>query len=238
MSHIPMMAGHWKRMSAAQSTSFQQRLPDADAGGAIGALPVADAIRGPVRYLPLACYPGWVLTEADLATGPGQIGTINILYGPGAMWLVDGTSSNIHMLNAGELRPAADKPPLAPALAQLDGDAIGPQYLHFFCGAVWGADGPFTIIEATDHPALAGATGDRAWLERVGPLSMRADGSDFVADAIVNYGQDVFRARFRIAQGMISMEDDEMLAQGVLPPRMHRPPLRDLRPAAPVDPES
>lgn len=238
MSYIPMMAGHWKRMSAAQSTLFQQRLPEAGAGGAGSPLSIADAIRGPVRYLPLACYPGWVLTEADLATGPGQIGTINILYGPGAMWLVDGTSPNIHMLNAGELRPAADKAPLAPALAPLDSDVTGPQYLRFFCGAVWGADGPFTIIEDGDHPVLAGATGDLAWLGRVEPLAMRADGSGFVADAIVNYGQDVFRARFRVSQGMISMEDDEMLAQGVLPPRMHRPPLRDLRPALPANPES
>ncbi len=223
-------------MSTAQSALFRQRL--SGAGGTIGPVPIADAVRGPVRYLALACYHGWILTEADLATGPGEIATINVMYGPGAMWLVDGTSTNIHMLNAGELRPAPDGPPLAPALAPLDGGVTGPQYLRFFCGAVWGTEGPFTIVEDGDHPALAGATGERAWLDRVGPLAMRADGSDFVADAIVNYGQDVFRARFRVSQGLVSMEDDEMLAQGVLPPRRHRPPLRDLRPSVPAAPES
>lgn len=228
MSYIPMMGGRWRAMSGVQSARFRQHLDTACAtpgGPALGG-----AILGPVRYLVLSCYPGWVLIEADLAAGAGEIATVNLMYGPGVVWLVDGTSARFHLLNTGQLD--SDAATEISALATLDAHATGPVYLRLFCSAVWGAEGPFAIIDDDTHPALAGSDGRRAWRDQLTPLSMRADGDGLVADAVVGYGQDLFRARFRIIQGLVAMEDDEMIARGVLAPRRHRAPLRDLRPAA------
>lgn len=230
MSYIPMMAGHWKCMTTAQSARFRQHLGDASAMP--GGPTLADTLVGPVRHLPLDCYPGWVLAEADLDAGAGATATVNLMYGPGAMWLVDGTSLKFHLLNTGQLSASPGAAPLPPALAPLGTDVTGPQYLRLFCGAVWGAEGPFTLIDDAAHPVLAGADDSDGWLEQLVPLSMRTQGDGLVADAVVVYGQDVFRARFRLADGRVTMEDDEMIARGVLQPRQHRAPLRDLRPAA------
>src|SRR5690606_34127684 len=77
MSYIPMMGGRWRAMSGVQSARFRQHLDTACAtpgGPALGG-----AILGPVRYLVLSCYPGWVLIEADLAAGAGEIATVNLM---------------------------------------------------------------------------------------------------------------------------------------------------------------
>lgn len=230
MSYIPMMAGHWREMSGAQSARFRQHLYDASA--IPGGPTLAETILGPVRYLVLDCYPGWVLAEADVAAGAGEIATVDLMYGPGVIWLVDGTSLKFHLLNTGQLSATPGAAPLPSPLAPLGADVAGPQYLRLFCGAVWGAEGPFTLIDDAAHPVLAGADDSDGWRDRIAPLSMQARGDELLADAVVGYGQDVFRARFRLDQGLVTMEDDEMIARGVLQSRRHRAPLRDLRPAA------
>ena len=238
MLHIPLMAGDWKTMSPAQSTHFQLRLRNAGVVGAHDPTPFAEVLHGRPRYLALSCYPGWVLTELDVTVSPGEIGTINVMYGPGALWLIDGSSTGVHLANAGELQPAPDKPALPPALGTLDAHRSGPDYLRFFCGAVWGPDGPFSVIEDATHPLLAQAGHLADWASRIAPVVVEDAEHGLVGTATVAYGHDLFRARLSITQGLVSMDDDEMIAQDAVPPRRHLPPVRDLRPLTPTPLES
>lgn len=217
-------------MSMQQAARLRSRLQRMWVNGPGGGIDLSEALREPVRYLKLACYPGWVLVEADVTVSPDEVASIDVMYGPGALWVVDGSVAPIHALNRGDFQPKADGPPLAPALASLDETLTGPEYLRFFCGAVWGGEGPFMIVEDEEHPGVAAVSSDRQWLKEISPVSMRRDNDDLVADAVVVYAGSAFRARFRIQKGQVLMEEDSPMAgELALPPRRHWPPLRDLR---------
>lgn len=238
MPHVPLMIGGWKRMSPAQALLFRQRLEAASHEGVQGAQGLAEGLWGEPGYLPLRCYPGWVLVEAQVATAPGEVGTIDVLYGPGVLALVNGSSELLHSLNEGGWRAAPGAEPLAPALAALDEIVTGPEYLRLFCGAVWGSEGPFTIIEHDHHPLLWGYARDPGWYGRLQPLTVVRDGEDLVARTTVSYGQDLFAARFRVVHGLVEMEDDELIASDAVPLRRHRSPVRDLHAFPTASPES
>lgn len=230
MSPVPLMTGNWMRMTATQAASFRQRLEDAAGAGVPDAAGLAEGLRGEPGYLQLRCYPGWVLVEAQVTTAAAEAGKLNVLYGPGALLLVNGGSELLHALNEGGQRPRPGAEPLAPALVSLDEAVTGPEYLRLFCGAVWGSEGPFTIIEEHHHPLLWGYARDPGWFDRLQPLTVVREGEELVARTTVSYGRDLFAARFRIVQGLVEMDEDELIAADAVPPRRHRPPLRDLHP--------
>ena len=230
MSHVPLMTGNWHRMSPAQAARFRLRLEEGERAGTPDVAGLADMLWGEPGYLPLRCYPGWALVEAQVMTAPGEAGKANFLYGPDAIAMINGGSETLHALNEGGLRPAPGAPPLAPALAPLDETVTGPEYLRLFCGAVWGSEGPFTIIEEHHHPLLWGYARDPGWFDRLRPLTVVRDGDTLIASTTVSYGRDLFSARFRITRALVEMEEDELIEADAVPPRRHRSPIRDLHP--------
>lgn len=236
---IPLLPGLWKPLSPGHAAGFALRLARLLARPRThDALAPHHAVSS-LRALPLSFYPGWALVEGEAAVGGGVVGTFDVLYGPGLMWVIDGDSQVLHDLNAGrvphdldayrEREAEAGEPGfLAPPLTELDTERTGPDYLRFFCGCVWGEEGPFIPVESLDAPVLAGAEpGD--WRSAVRPMAVSREGSDLVGTALIAYGRSLFEARLRLASGAVTMEDDSPVASDVLPERRHLSPLRDLR---------
>lgn len=61
-----------------------------------------------LRAMPLSFYPGWLLAEGEAQLTSGEIGTFNVPYGPGFMWVIDGGSEVIHNLNTGRIPDVPD----------------------------------------------------------------------------------------------------------------------------------
>ncbi len=194
--------------------------------------------------MPLSFYPGWLLAEAEAQLTPEEIGTFNVLYGPGFMWVIDGESEVIHNLNTGRIpaigapdAKAADggigSPPsfLEIPLVELEPTVTGPDYLRFFCGSVWGEEGPFWLVESPDAAILQGAKSpDDTWREQIKPITMTRVGDFLTGEAVVCYSGCLFGAKFKVEKGMVSMEDDQVLAEDVIPQHNYRSPFRNLRP--------
>lgn len=248
---IPLMPGPWRPLPSGQAAGFSLRL------AALLSQPRTHEALAPhhrvcdLRGMPLSFYPGWALIEGEAQVEPGVVGTFDVLYGPGLMWLVDGESRVLNDLNAGRVpreldRYLADGGAAAPLpgaahahdaagflpspLRGLDEPAAGADFLRFYCACVWGEEGPFMPVESPDSPVLRGLEATGAdWLARLRPLSAVRDGDDLVAECVIAYGRSLFEARLRVSDGGVRMEDDTAIAADVLPERTHVAPLRDLR---------
>lgn len=155
-----------------------------------------------LRSLPLEFYPGWHLLEGLARYSSNAAGVFRMLIGPDDLLLLDGTSPPIHDLNTRALR--------------LDNNRVGTQYLRFFCGAVHGEAGPFSIVERIGmlklNPAL-GADEVAQVKAAVRPVRRGRGASADVLSAAVLHGGALFRTRFRVQpQGMVEMLDDERVA--------------------------
>lgn len=236
---IPLLPGPWRTLPPGRAAEFLLRLgkllerPCTHDG-----LSARQVIAG-LRAMPLSFYPGWVLVEGEATAAPGMVGTFDVLYGPGLMWLIDGESRVLNDLNAGRIPAdldryldgeAAGERCLASPLGTLDASRSGPDFLRFYCASVWGDEGPFVPVESPDSPLLRGVDARAAaWAGEIRPLAVRLDGADLLCEGLIAYGRSLFRARLRIHDGEVSMEDDTPVAADVLPGRTHRSPLRDLR---------
>lgn len=203
-----------------------------------------------LRVMPMSFYPGWLLAEAEAQLTPEEIGTFNVLYGPGFMWVVNGESEVIHNINMGAIPelPAADtdgadgendSPPslrfLPSPLTELDTTVTGPDYLRFFCSSVWGDDGPFWLVESPDAPILQGANlSDDSWRAQIKPLTMTRVDDHLMGQGVVCYVGSLFLATFKVDNGVVSMEDDELLTADVTPMERYHSPFRNLRPTTKV----
>lgn len=252
---IPLLPGPWKRLSPGHAAGFARRL-----SVLLGQPRTHDALAAHhtvsgLRAMPLSFYPGWALIEGEAAVGAGLVGTFDVLYGPGLMWVIDGDSQVLHDLNAGRvptdldayrdgaigeaLTPSSgaagapnDHAPgsdfIASPLAPLDLERSGPDYLRFFCGCVWGEEGPFMPVESADSPALVGAE-PGAWRDALHPMRVEKSGDDLIGEVVIVYGRSLFEARLRLSGGAVTMEDDSPIASDLLPARRNLAPLRDLR---------
>ncbi len=90
-----------------------------------------------VRRLPLHFYRDVTLYEARVLRGDTPAGLLTILEHESAIVVLTGTSPPIHAMNA-------------KGLLQLDKPESMVDYLRFFCAAVHGEKGPFTLIEKSD----------------------------------------------------------------------------------------
>lgn len=237
---IPLLPGPWRALTPGHAAGFTMRLRK------LLARPRSHDHLSPhhpieaLRAMPLSFYPGWALIEGEARVARGRIGTFDVLYGPGLMWVIDGESRVLNDLNGGRL-PAdlaeyfegetGDSGYLPSPLAPLDAVRSGPDYLRFYCACVWGDEGPFMPVESLDSPVLRGAALQRdvPWADKVRPIGMTRDGEDLLATGLIAYGGSLFEARLRIREGGVTMEDDTLVASDAVPLRANASPLRDLR---------
>ncbi len=240
----PLIPGPWKSLDADEARAVVERLHATLPPDGHGLLQRSWPISG-LRAVPLSFYPGWLLIEGEAAFNALDSGTFNVLFGPGVLLLIDGTSSVVHDVNSGLTVSVAPAAPVAgaagealaaaartlpAALAALDESVTGPDYLHFFCGSVWGEEGPFTVVESPDLPEFALIeNGMDDWRERIRPVTMHRDGDALVARAAVRYGNTLFQATFRIASGLVNMEEDEPIAKFSRAPEPTHCPFRAIR---------
>ena len=162
-----------------------------------------------VEWAQLPFYKNIALVHVNDSSWGKDIGPFWFLAKQGQMFHLDGTSAPIH--DANEAGPIA-----------LDESSI-LDYLRFFCFFVHGDEGPFYIVEDLEKSQLDTAKMDEATNSVVGDSIVEAafEGKDpkgqYIAAAIVLYGDALFSARFAMTDdGMIEMTDDDPIA-GDLP---------------------
>ena len=241
---IPLMPGPWLPLAESEAHAFLERLTSVlvrSHGPAAFTkhLPISG-----LRVTPLSFYPGWLLVEGEAQLAPNELGTFNVLYGPGFMWVIDGESKVIHNLNSGRIPdmgslvdgnganvPKAASPAFLPSpLIKLDPSVTGPDYLRFFCDSIWGDEGPFLLVESPDAAILQGATfPDDTWRKHIKPITMKRVDDYLTGEAAVIYAGSLFSAKFKVQNGEVFMEDDEPLAADVIPKQRYQSPFRNVR---------
>lgn len=160
-------------------------------------------------------YDSIALVRVNDTSWGKETGPFWFLAKQGQMFHLDGTSAPIHDANeAGPIKLNEQN--------VLD-------YLRFFCFFVHGDEGPFLILEdikdpAIDHDRLDDAT-QKVIEGAINPASFEGkdDKGQYIASALVLYGDALFSARFALSDdGMIEMTDDDPIA-GDLPVRPFRP---------------
>lgn len=160
-------------------------------------------------------YSSIALVRVNDSSWNKETGPFWFLAKQGQMFHLDGTSAPIH--DANEAGPI-----------ELNEDNV-LDYLRFFCFFVHGDEGPFLILEdiadpALDHDKLDDAT--RKVIENaIVPAAFEGkdDKGQYIASALVLYGDALFSARFALTDdGMIEMTDDDPIA-GDLPVKPFRP---------------
>jgi len=248
VASIPLMPGPWLGLEESDAGAFIDRLNSVlirsyGPSAFTQHLPISG-----LRVMPLSFYPGWLLAEGEAQLTPDERGTFDVLYGPGFMWVINGEAEVIYALNAGsipELQAPDTKttngetaaPPstrfLPSPLSELDPAVTGPDYLRFFCSSVWGEDGPFWLVESPDAPILKRASpDDNNWRAQIKPMTMTRVDDHLVATALVCYIGSLYSATFKIEDGVVSMEDDEVLAADIIPKEKYHSPFRNLRAAS------
>lgn len=168
-----------------------------------------------VEWGQLPFYSNIALVRVSDTSWGADIGPFWFLAKQGQMFHLDGTSAPIHDANeAGPIKLNEDN--------VLD-------YLRFFCFFVHGDEGPFLILENINDPAIDHDRMDDATRKVVEGSIMPAsfegkdDKGQYIASALVLYGDALFSARFALTDdGMIEMTDDDPIA-GDLPVKPFRP---------------
>lgn len=250
---VPLMAGDWRPLDPDEAAAFLERLILVlSQTQGLDAFPRRYPVTG-LRAMPLSFYPGWLLVEGEAQLAAESVGTFDVLWGPGLMWLIDGDSGVVHDLNSGrlprdlgaylsadaKLLPGPSDPseasfvprPLAPWTA----DQTVPDFVRFFCACVWGAEGPFYVLEDGASPLLNGLASDhQAWREKAQPMSVVSDRAGYQCEVMLVYAGSLYKARFGLSTAVagVVMIDDEVVSEDALPKQVHRSPFRHVRPRA------
>ena len=241
---IPLMPGPWLPLAESEAHAFLERLTSVLVRSHGPAAFTKNLPITGLRVTPLSFYPGWLLVEGEAQLAPNEVGTFNVLYGPGFMWVIDGESKVIHNLNSGRIPDMgslvegkeangvkAASPAFVPSpLIKLEPSVTGPDYLRFFCGSIWGDEGPFLLVESPDAAILQGATfPDDTWRKHIKPITMQRVDDYLTGEAAVIYAGSLFSAKFKVQNGEVFMEDDEPLAAEVIPKQRYQSPFRNLQ---------
>ena len=213
----PLYAGAWQAVrQPEEATALMAR-----AGLALGGDPFFESsLERRILALRIArprCYRDVVLAEVllgDLRTGLAATPcSALILLSPDGATFLAGTSPTLHAYNA------------VPGRLHLDSAEEAEDYLRFFCGAVHGEEGPFTLTdnEAQLRARVKPGRAAPGQIPAVPALKLKrmlhaADADDPVlweAIAGVHYAYALFSARFVIHRsGMIEMPEDEPIWTG------------------------
>ncbi|HSW15731.1 MAG TPA: hypothetical protein VLJ86_00780 [Ramlibacter sp.] len=206
----PLVCGHWRALDKARRATLLQQVRAALAERAVpDARLFAPTVHAQVLSLPFYTEAG--LVHVELEPEPGRRSAWTLFVAEDLVQVVDGRSHWLHAWNAGGRgnRPSP--------LATLDAP-LAAAYLKFFCGVVWGEQGPFRVVECVDDALLAMPTESARRLgDHVAPVVAAPTGDGaFDARAAIWYGGTLFAAEFRIYQtGMVEMREDEPLAVNV-----------------------
>ncbi len=168
-----------------------------------------------VEWGQLPFYANIALVRVSDTAWGADVGPFWFLAKQGQMFHLDGTSAPIHDANeAGPIKLNENN--------VLD-------YLRFFCFFVHGDEGPFLILEDVQDPAIDQSRLDDATRKviegAINPATFEGkdDKGQYIASALVLYGDALFAARFALTDdGMIEMTDDDPIA-GELPVKPFRP---------------
>lgn len=192
-----LMAGEWKTLQGAEMLRYYRQLSQALPGLSSGLLQDTRELRA----MALPFYDKTTLLEARARGEDGDLILIHILLGPSGHSVLNGTSPVIHDYNKA-------------APIHIDTATQAAAYLRFFCGAVVGKEGPFSIIEKADDLWLeksADPTIRAQATAKLIPLEIKADPEgDWRAQAVVAYSNALFIGSFRIKRnGVVEMLDDQ-----------------------------
>lgn len=139
----------------------------------------------------------------DPAWAPANL-VIYYLTDQGKLYRLNGTSPNIHEVNA--------KAPIRVTEENV------LEYLHFFCFFVRGEEGPFLIVESIDAPYVPQDMDPNTLSvieNTVHPAIYKGmnEQGHFLCDGVVFYSNALFEAEFSVQpSGMIEMLDDNPIA--------------------------
>ncbi len=201
----PLVPGDWQAVGIEEAAEVLAAIADQlPKGLGMG----ASAVSG-VRKHPLSFYEESYFFEARVLAGGEVAGYLTFVQHPHGLTLLDGTSPPIHRLNA-ELP------------VRLGDAARALAYLRFFCSAVQGEEGAFTLFERPEQllPAAALESEDAAKAAREAvSAEVRAGGDparpdeDWMLWAVVKYAGSLSESRFRLQRsGMVEMLADEPVA--------------------------
>ena len=159
------------------------------------------------RRVALPFYPGWnaveVLIELD-----SELASLMALESDQHVVLVDGSSSQIHLLN--------QQCPIA-----IETHQQAEAYLRIFCGAIHADKGPFRIVASSKDLAVYARPGEAIRLaqaqERVLPITVKpGEEGSWIASAQILYSDALFATTLEIhANGGVTMIDDAPQTTGL-----------------------
>jgi hypothetical protein len=209
----PAFIGDWKDLDQESARAVADRVRAAFPTA--WSKEVAATVKA-VRAMEMSCYPGFDTVEFlfQHEDGPKQSKLV-LLDDSIACWIT-GASPMVHELNGSKRADGT-------LYLDISDEAKATEYLHFFCSAIHGEEGPFRIVSNEDEFAAHIEPGKSyeipddafAWsaIERV---EDEASATAWRAKATVIYGDALFHSEFEIERtGMVSMLDDGGLADGL-----------------------
>jgi hypothetical protein len=148
------------------------------------------------RSIALSWLPSWRLVEILFQTSSG----------PAIAAVLDGPNKSSLLYRTGEAIL-----PFAESGLKLDSTAAAADYLRFFCAHVWNDQGGFYLLEpGTERFARLSAE----LRERGQPPDVNHHQEGFTATAWVEYGTQLFKAKFQIEKsGLVEMTDSDSLGR-------------------------
>jgi hypothetical protein len=194
----PIIAGDWRELEGDEARAMADAIRSA-ALDRRGDLIREDRIDR-VRVLPIACYPGGLLVEAQVHIGD-ETGLSNHLHGPWGLVTLDGGSAVIHDLN--------DEGALS-----LDTEEAARAYHALFCNSVRGDDGRFHTVTDPNELLWYAPPDDAIFAAITIGVRIERTEAGWEIESPVAYAGTMFVARFELTpDGMIEMVDDAPIAE-------------------------
>ena len=193
----PIIAGDWRELEGDAFREMVDEIRSAalDRRGAL----IRDAAIERLRVLPIACYPGATLVEAQ-ARIDGTPGLSNHLKGPWGVITLNGESEPIHDLN--------DE-----AALSLETEEKARAYHALFCNTVRGDQGRFHVLTDPNELLWRAAPDDAIFAAITIGVRVKRTEAGWEIEAPIVYEDNLFVACFELAMdGTIEMVDDDPVA--------------------------
>ena len=199
----PLIPGDWRALRGHAANALRLAMEQSAPVGPEG----SNIRRLRARLLPF--YGDWLLVEGEVHDIDGPLGLMQALFGTEGVIPLDGTCTQIHQVNATQIK--------------LTGEADILDYARFFCSAIRGADGRFQLVDDIDwiHRADGAVIGDVTNLgsppapPRV--VTFDAEGPSRV-EAVLQYTNAVFLATLTVYPSGWSAWTTTRCSAGICPP--------------------